>query len=390
MKKTSDEMMDESPLGLTNTVTGVKSLNKKPLLVGGVLVFFVVFGLMYSVSQRGVRQAAEEKKEISVIESDPTNKIKSWEEQKKPKIETAPPLPNQSIGGTANTNVSGSPQVPQKKELTPEEQEANRIKMMKLKLITEAMSAPTSVKVDSKTQSNTLGNTGLEQNPALPANPFLLDQKTPSNAEKNSEFLKGAKKDYQYASIGKTDLISPYEIKTGTVIPGVLITGINSELPGEINAQVSESVYDTATGNYLLIPQGTKIIGTYNSDVAYGQSRVFVGWTRLVFPDGKTISLGAMTGADQAGYSGFSDDVDNHYMRIFGSALLISLIGGELSFSNGSISVNQQSSSGLGGSTISQVGNTMLEKNLAVAPTLTIRPGYRFNIMVSKDLVIEP
>ncbi len=389
--------MEESPMEMTNAVSGVRALNKKPLLVGGVLVFLVAFGLMYSVSQRGMKKHEEEDKKINVVESDPTAKIKSWEEQKKPisKIEASKPLISNKTG-TGNdvhsdTSKNEQQNRQQNKQLSPEEQEKQRIRLMKIKLVADAMNAPTDVRVASNNQPiNPIGGDG--QNPPAPINPFALGMPTePSTTEKNNDFLKNAKKDYRYVSIGKTDLISPYEIKTGTVIPGVLISGINSELPGEIIAQVSESVYDTATGNYLLIPQGTRIIGTYNSDVAYGQSRAFVGWTRLVFPDGKTISLGAMTGADQAGYSGFEDEVDNHYFKIFGSALLISLIGGELSFSNDKFSINQQQSSGgLGGSTISQTGNTLLEKNLAVAPTIEIRAGYRFNIMVSKDLVIEP
>lgn len=189
---------------------------------------------------------------------------------------------------------------------------------------------------------------------------------------------------------------SPYELRAGWVIPGVMISGINSDLPGQIVGQVSQDVYDTATGKYLLIPHGTRLVGTYSSDVGYGQEGVMIAWQRLVFPDGKALDLGSMPGADMAGYSGFRDQVNNHYFRIFGNALLLSGITATIAYSqdrdqNNSNSSNQapnmssEMSAALGqvfGQAIAQV----VQKNLNIAPTLEIRPGYRFNIMVTKDL----
>ncbi|EBM5962880.1 TPA: TrbI/VirB10 family protein [Salmonella enterica subsp. enterica serovar 16:l,v:-] len=189
---------------------------------------------------------------------------------------------------------------------------------------------------------------------------------------------------------------SPYELRAGWVIPGVMISGINSDLPGQIVGQVSQDVYDTATGKYLLIPHGTRLVGTYSSDVGYGQEGVMIAWQRLVFPDGKALDLGSMPGADMAGYSGFRDQVNNHYFRIFGNALLLSGITATVAYSqdrdqnnnNGSNqapNMSSEMSSALGqvfGQAIAQV----VQKNLNIAPTLEIRPGYRFNIMVTKDL----
>ncbi|WP_343463292.1 TrbI/VirB10 family protein [Pantoea sp.] len=189
---------------------------------------------------------------------------------------------------------------------------------------------------------------------------------------------------------------SPYELRAGWVIPGVMISGINSDLPGQIVGQVSQDVYDTATGKYLLIPHGTRVVGTYSSDVAYGQEGVMIAWQRLVYPDGKALDLGSMPGADMAGYSGFRDQVNNHYFRIFGNALLLSGITATIAYSqdrdqnNGTTSnqapnMSSEMSAALGqvfGQAIAQV----VQKNLNIAPTLEIRPGYRFNIMVTKDL----
>ena len=188
---------------------------------------------------------------------------------------------------------------------------------------------------------------------------------------------------------------SQFEIRAGGVIPGVMISGVNSDLPGQIMGQVSQDVYDTATGKYLLIPQGTRLVGTYNSNVAYGQNAILIAWQRMVFPDGKALDIGAMPGADMAGYAGFRDQVNNHYLRIFGSALLMSGVTAAASYAtdrnsnNGGVYSQPTASSELSQALGQQLGNVtaqMISKNLNIAPTLEIRPGYRFNIIVVKDL----
>jgi type IV secretion system protein VirB10 len=190
----------------------------------------------------------------------------------------------------------------------------------------------------------------------------------------------------------------PYEIKTGSVIPGVMISGVNSDLPGNLIAQVSQNVFDSATGRYLLIPQGAKLYGVYDSRVVYGQERVLVAWNRVIFPDGSSVTLGAMPGADMSGYAGFQDKVDNHYWRIFGSAILMSLITGGAAYAMDS--TNSQTASGAGTSMqdemtsalAAQLGQTtlkLLEQNLSIKPTLGIRPGYRFNVTTTKDIVFK-
>src|SRR5690606_9560747 len=126
---------------------------------------------------------------------------------------------------------------------------------------------------------------------------------------------------------------SRFEIRAGGVIPGVMISGINSDLPGQIMGQVAEDVYDTATGKYLLIPQGTRLVGTYNSNIIYGQNAILIAWQRLVFPDGKALDISAMPSADSAGYAGFRDQTNNHYVRIFGSAILMSGVVAGIAYS---------------------------------------------------------
>lgn len=189
---------------------------------------------------------------------------------------------------------------------------------------------------------------------------------------------------------------SPYELRAGFVIPATLISGINSDLPGQIVAQVSQDVSDTATGSHLLIPQGSRLVGSYSNDVAYGQERVLIAWQRIIFPDGKALDIGSMPGADAAGYSGFHDQVNNHYLRIFGSAFLMSGVtaGVTLSQDNGnnSDSNNQRASDALSEALGQQLGQVMVEmirKNMNIAPTLEIRPGYRFNVIVTKDMTFS-
>jgi len=187
------------------------------------------------------------------------------------------------------------------------------------------------------------------------------------------------------------------EIKTGTVIPGIMLTGVNSDLPGKIIGQVSQNVYDTATGNMLVIPQGSRLFGVYDSRVAVGQNRVLIAWNRVVFPDGSAVNLETMPDTDQAGYGGLEDTVDNHYMRIFGSAMVMSLVAGGTAyamdtFSNNSGSTENQKPSmqdEMGSALGSQLGQAtvqLLQRNVNIKPTLEIRPGFRFNLVVVKDM----
>lgn len=186
------------------------------------------------------------------------------------------------------------------------------------------------------------------------------------------------------------------ELKTGTVIPGIMLTGVNSDLPGTLIAQVSREVFDTATGRFLLIPCGSKLYGVYDSRVVYGQERVLIAWNRLVFPNDSSVLLGAMPGVDLAGYAGFKDQVNNHYLRIFGSAAMMSLITGGMSYAmdsasntdGDSTSVQDEMAAAFAGQ-MGQASLNLLQKNLSIKPTLEIRPGYVFNVVLTKDVVFK-
>ncbi|MBT1160154.1 IncP-type conjugal transfer protein TrbI [Aminobacter anthyllidis] len=186
---------------------------------------------------------------------------------------------------------------------------------------------------------------------------------------------------------------SPYELKRGSVIPAILITGITSDLPGRITAQVSQNVYDSATGHRLLIPRGTKLFGRYDAEVSFGQSRVLVVWTDIIFPNGSTLQIGGMAGTDAEGNGGFKDKVDNHYFKTFGSAILLAIIGTgiDMAVPNSSTRANHDTASDAArrnfAETFGRVAERTISKNLDVQPTLEIRPGYKFNVLVDQDIV---
>ncbi|MBB5046128.1 type IV secretion system protein VirB10 [Rhodopseudomonas rhenobacensis] len=184
---------------------------------------------------------------------------------------------------------------------------------------------------------------------------------------------------------------SPYVVQAGTVIPAALITGIRSDLPGQITAQVTEAVYDSPTGKYLLIPQGAKLIGQYDSSVAFGQSRVLLVWTRIIMPDGGSIVLERQPGADTQGYAGLEDEVDNHWGMLFKAAVLSTLlsVGAEAGTSQDENNLVQAIRSGASNS-ISQTGSQIVQRQLNIQPTLTIRPGFPVRVIVTRDLVLAP
>ena len=186
-------------------------------------------------------------------------------------------------------------------------------------------------------------------------------------------------------------LATPYVVQAGTLIAGALLTGIQSDLPGQITGQVTENVYDSPTGRYLLIPQGAKLIGIYDSQITFGQSRVLLVWTRLIMPNGRSMVLERQPGTDPQGYSGLEDGVDNHWGELFKAALLSTLlsVGSEAGTSGQQNDLIQAIRQGASNS-FSQTGQQIVGRQLNIQPTLTIRPGFPVRIFVNHDLVLAP
>lgn len=283
-------------------------------------------------------------------------------------------------------------------------QELENLRRMKAQAQLTALSAPLGVQKASQTSTapasyTPSGSASDKPSMSMPDLSSMRENGYEPAADKDKEaFFDRAGKDTIWILPHSRTAGQKYEVKTGAVIPGIMVTGINSDLPGNIIAQVSQNVFDSATGNHLLLPQGAKLFGVYDSRVIYGQERVLVAWNRVVFPDGSAVTLGAMPGSDVSGYAGYSDKVDNHYFRIFGSAILMSMISGGMAYTmdtldnSNSDSDNPTLQNEMGSALAAQLGQAtlqLLQKNLNIKPTLEIRPGYQFNVIVTKDLAFE-
>ena len=224
---------------------------------------------------------------------------------------------------------------------------------------------------------------------AQPADPTAVQNRQ----DQKEAFLKGGSTETRNS--GNLALpASPYQVMAGTVIAGALVTGIKSDLPGDVIATVTEPVYDTAKGKFLLIPQGSRILGKYNSQVSYGQSRVQVVWNRIILPDTSSLTLDNLVGTDPAGYSGLEDDVDWHWKRIVAGSVLTTLlgVGAELAAPENRQDGNRIVIAGRDSAqdSINQIGQEITRRNMNIQPTLTERPGLPVRIIVNRDLVLRP
>jgi type IV secretion system protein VirB10 len=231
--------------------------------------------------------------------------------------------------------------------------------------------------------------------PAPAPNPFGFDAgigppRAPDAAERQLAFV-NAPVDRRTASPDRLQAPpSPFVIQAGAVIPAALVTGLRSDLPGQITAQVTENVFDSPTGRHLLIPQGARLIGTYDNRVSFGQSRVLLVWTRMILPNGRSIVLERLAGADEQGFSGLEDGVDYHWGRLFLAAGLSTLLGVGLELGSNDESDVARAIRESGQDTVGRTGEEIVRRQLAVQPTLTVRPGFPVRVIVNRDLILEP
>lgn len=186
------------------------------------------------------------------------------------------------------------------------------------------------------------------------------------------------------------DPASPYVLQAGSVIPAALVTGLRSDLPGQITAQVTEHIYDSPTGRFLLVPQGARLIGEYDSRVAFGQRRVLLVWTRMILPNGRSIVLERQPGADEAGYAGLEDGVDYHWGQLLRAAGLATILNIGLEFGQDDDDEIAEAIRDGAQDTVRRAGDEIVRRQLTVPPTLTIRPGFPVRVMVTRDLILEP
>ncbi|EIQ6974617.1 conjugal transfer protein TrbI [Campylobacter coli] len=391
-----------------------KRLSKVPIIIIFAIIAIVLFSIFYvalSRKQNLERQTAQTTpKEETQIATNHNNDLNLYiDELQVQKAQEnnviSPPMPNATQQPIQETNSQTTQQPPNN---TPILVQNNAIdeKEMKIKKDMQLKALLSNTKLDIKTEAtDSKKNQAINFNPPNNNEDINLGAINPQNTGlglesgtnkdvQGQQFL-SQKKDNGYLKYVKQKPLSTYEIKAGWNIPAILITGVNSDLPGQILAQVTQNVYDSATGKYLLIPQGTKVVGAYSSNIIYGQSRLLVAWNKLIFPNGDTLNLDGMQGTSQDGYTGFEDQVDNHYFRIFGSAFLLSSISAGIALSDNSDTNSEKETTSDKAiaqaiQQMGQVASEMIRKNMNISPTLKIRPGYKFNIFVTKDIILEP
>jgi len=184
--------------------------------------------------------------------------------------------------------------------------------------------------------------------------------------------------------------VSPYQVMAGTIIPASLVTGLNSDLPGQVIAQVTENVYDTPTGQHLLLPQGTRLLGRYDSDIDDGQSRALVIWNRLIRPDGSSLVIENLPGVDLSGQSGLRDKVDRHTGSLFKAAILSSVLSIAAELGTDEEDKLTEAIRAGGQNTINEAGQRVVTRALSRKPTLRVRPGWRLGIIVNRDMILSP
>lgn len=228
--------------------------------------------------------------------------------------------------------------------------------------------------------------------PAVPNAPQRDGDFAQNMQERKEAFLSPAAGDRETLSQNRMQRpASPYQLLAGTILSASLVTGLNSDLPGLVEAHVTEHVYDTVSGRHCLVPQGSRLIGRYDSNIAFGQSRALVAWTRLIRPDGTSVVLDRLPATDEAGYSGLVDKVDQHWWRLAGAALLSTVlsVGAEVGSSQEEDEIVRALRRG-GSDSVNQTGQQVVRRNLNVQPTITVRPGWPMRVIVAKDVVLTP
>ena len=389
-------MSARNPLEDGQTGHSVVRLNRRLIyLVGAVLVGAVVAGLMAIHAQRP--RASEDgapRRPVAQPGSHP------WFEAVPDQELGANPMP---LGPASSPSGPASP-LRLAAAVPGQELEAQR----QQRVLRAAMSAPIGVAAFERGAADHAARprAGREASPSAPAGVVIpadgAQAQRAAAAASGSDVPGSPRGDTRASSLPPEYLrasvrgpASPYELKAGTIVPALMLGAINSDLPGQILGQVRENVYDSDTGDYLLVPQGTRLVGLYDHKIVYGQERVLISWKRLILPDGSSLSLGdGMPGTDALGAAGFQDEVNNHSLRIFGSALLLSVISAGVQLSQipdfGQSFRGPTAGNVLGASVGQQLGSTSAEFirwGMTVAPTLEVRPGYPFNVMVTEDVI---
>ena len=380
---------DPATLELRARPAPVARLNRRTLvvLVGGLAVgvLLVTLWAFRAPKERGT--AAQETHNVERVS--PAEGLQSLPSDYRQVPMPAPPEPDEDAAVPAE-DIDGPPPDPQaqaeQQRLQSEADTAAKAQVF----FQTGRATPT---VTSSTQTADDAVPAGVPWPLSPGAPQETDDYAAQNRQAGKQAFVDAEPDsWIYGSAQMQTPRSPHQLMAGTVIPAALLTAINSDLPGQVIATVTEHVHDSVTGRHVLVPQGTRLIGQYDSQVAYGQRRVLMVWTRLIRPDGSSLVLDRLPAADVAGRSGLGDRVDWHWSRIFAGAALSTLIGvgAELAApdrvdGDGRIVIAARESVQ---DTVNQVGQQITRRNLDIQPTLTVRAGHPLRIVVRHDLIL--
>jgi type IV secretion system protein TrbI len=370
----------------------VMRLSRRVLIgLGGVAGLAIAAALIYALQTRRADQSA---KELYSTENRTTaDGLTGLPRDYTGIPKLGPPLPGDLGRPILNAQNRGQPVPPTgplpQPGVTPEEQrrlqEIEAARLSKLFASTEFRATPSQ---PAPIKPGATPGTTL----AVPAEAPPVDPNAVQNMQdRKLAFVNGPVDRRTVSADRLANPASPYVVQAGTVIPAALVTGIHSDLPGQVTAQVTEHVYDTPTGKFLLIPQGSRLIGQYDSQVAFGQKRVLLVWNRIMLPDGKSIVLERQQGADAQGFSGLEDEVDYHWWDLAKAAALSTLlgIGTELGSSDQESDLVRALRRGSQDS-INNTGQQLVRRQLNIQPTLTIRQGFPVRVIVNRDLVMAP
>lgn len=405
-----DDKLAPETLDLRARPRPVTRLNKRVLIglsgTGLVLIFAATFYALQPPNMRG----ADNKELYNVNHKEEPEQLsglpKTYKEYKPPVL--GAPLPGELGGAVLDTErrlgLEPIPTTPgglpfQTDHMTDAER-AERIRLAQRAQQGRESSVFFQISPRRETERSELSETNPLAQPNLNLNPFAAaanasalptqPQDDPNRQQHKIDFLESKPDKAIYNPYQLQTPVSPYQVMAGTVISASLITGLNSDLPGRVIAQVTQPVYDTVTGQHVLIPQGSRLLGKYDSVVAFGQERALVVWQRLILPDGSSVVIDNLPATDRAGYAGLEDEVDFHTWRLIKGIALSTLfsVGAELAFDDDSDLVRaiQRGSQ----NSINRAGERIVEREINVQPTITIRPGYPLRVIVHKDIVLRP
>ncbi len=394
--------LDES--GWRGRVRGVTRISSKAGFTAA-LVLAALFGMIvYGISTAGHRRAANASGSAPLMKAS-EHQTPWWNsvpnaQPSPPRLPSPPPIAPR-VPALAPESTARVPSAPAISAEQMQAAQARREREERQQALSDAASgAPVLIRLEGAGGEATLPAPQSAPS-SMPSNPTMLglgvNARTPDAQDERSAFLAsaGIGGSHDRLVVAREDDPSPYELHAGSIIPATLLTGINADLPGTIVGQVRDDVFDSVTGTYLLIPRGTKLVGTYDSRIVQGQRRVLVAWTRLLYPDGSSLDIGGMSGTDPSGYAGFAANVDEHLNKAFNSALLLSIIGAgaQLSQPQQSSSIYAAPSIGqtIAGAVGQQIGNTSIrltQRQLQMPPTLEVPPGYEFDVLVDRDIVL--